>query len=533
MFEIFRKHKLSRLLLGFVAVMVFLIIPLTIIQVQNKQDIRQRAQSVSPLSLSIDAPATAQVNKPFTVTINLNNAEKKDISGFDITIAFAKELVLSPFVASTSVFSIVIKDQSVPGTFRLVGVNPSLDSINASVIKLGEMEFKAPNTPATTKIFFEKANVTGAGGLIFSDTLNNLPAVSASVEIVSLPTAPTLTPTPTLAPGSCNRAVDCVSPPSSCKLSENAQCVSGVCTFPRSKLNGTLCQLDSGDSGSCLAGVCAPGSPTLCGGIQGNFEFKCQTGCLPGQSKTLELTCPTNQFCCGTALPTPTPFLTPTPTPSGQCADSDCRNKNLICAPGSACLQDPSSLVKSCSCRSTTQPSPTPVPTPKPGSALLTLSLKVPGIGTASAENLPRTKSRPVKVIVRTAAKDIEKEGVIIFSPIDGTFKTDPKRPVDLGTSIPLNTLLDLVIKADFFKGFVSDVSLSPGPNPAPQTPILQVGLDDSQNVDAVSYFNVLTGCFGTKPCENKLAADLNDDGSVDGIDFNIFLKSIRSISNK
>ena len=102
---------------------------------------------------------------------------------------------------------------------------------------------------------------------------------------------------------------------------------------------------------------------------------------------------------------------------------------------------------------------------------------------------------------------------------------------MDLGTAVPINTPLDLVIKVDFFKGFVSNVSLSQGPtvNPAPVTPTLKVGLgDDGRSVDVVSYFNALISCFGTKSCSNKQAADLNDDGSVDGIDFNVFLKAIR-----
>ena len=101
---------------------------------------------------------------------------------------------------------------------------------------------------------------------------------------------------------------------------------------------------------------------------------------------------------------------------------------------------------------------------------------------------------------------------------------------MDLGTDVPINTPLDLVIKADFFTGFVNNVSLNQGPaiNPAPPTPALQVGLNDRGNPDAVSYYNALVSCFGAKSCSNKQAADLNDDGSVDGIDFNVFLKAIR-----
>lgn len=181
----------------------------------------------------------------------------------------------------------------------------------------------------------------------------------------------------------------------------------------------------------------------------------------------------------------------------------------------------------------TATPTATLAPTPIPGSALLALSVKIPGLGREAAENLPRTISRPVIVTVRTATKDIEKQGTLVFDKSDGLFKTDPKRPVDLGLAIPTNTPLDLVIKVGSFKGFVSNVSLSQGPNPAPPTPTLQVGLDDSGNVDAVSYFNALTGCFSGKSCTNKLGADLNDDGSVDGIDFNIFLKSIRTIISR
>lgn len=49
----------------------------------------------------------------------------------------------------------------------------------------------------------------------------------------------------------------------------------------------------------------------------------------------------------------------------------------------------------------------------------------------------------------------------------------------------------------------------------------------DGDNAINIKDYNVIAGCFQNKDCNNKDMADLNEDGTIDGIDYNIFLKSL------
>jgi hypothetical protein len=55
-------------------------------------------------------------------------------------------------------------------------------------------------------------------------------------------------------------------------------------------------------------------------------------------------------------------------------------------------------------------------------------------------------------------------------------------------------------------------------------------------NVLDISDYNMLISCYGDKAtssiCPNKNAADLNDDGKIDGIDYNILLRSFFQLQN-
>lgn len=55
----------------------------------------------------------------------------------------------------------------------------------------------------------------------------------------------------------------------------------------------------------------------------------------------------------------------------------------------------------------------------------------------------------------------------------------------------------------------------------------------NNDNVLDIADYNVILACFGDKTCVNKEAADLNEDGKVDGIDINIFITGLSFTSRK
>ena len=247
--------------------------------------------------------------------------------------------------------------------------------------------------------------------------------------------------------------------------------------------------------------------------------------------------------CQSDTLPTPTPgpTSTPTPIPSALCNNSndtalnDCFKRNQVfCAVGSSCKQNSNSTTKDCTCQSDTAPTSTPtptatpVPTPLPGSTLLALSVKVDGIPEENTAPV-RPNRRVVAVIVRNSNnQEIAKTGFVNYSSATGLFTGT----VDLGTGVS-TTPSTIGVKMDLLKGFAYNISLAQGLNQLPQL-TARTGLTDDDNKDPVTYYNALVSCFNGKPsCSNPIPADINDDGKVSTIDFQIFLKSLKFITSR
>ena len=140
-----------------------------------------------------------------------------------------------------------------------------------------------------------------------------------------------------------------------------------------------------------------------------------------------------------------------------------------------------------------------------------------------------RPNRRVVAVIVRNSNnQEIAKTGLVNYSTVTGLFTGT----VDLGTGVP-TTPSSIGVKIDLSKGFVYNISLTQGLNQLPQL-TARTGLSDDDNKDPVTYYNALVSCFGGKPsCSNLSLADINDDGKVNTIDFQIFLKSIKFINSR
>lgn len=101
----------------------------------------------------------------------------------------------------------------------------------------------------------------------------------------------------------------------------------------------------------------------------------------------------------------------------------------------------------------------------------------------------------------------------------------------DMG-SLPSGTYLIRIKTQGFLTGKVPGiVSVSKGRVISlPSVPLVNGDVNGDDQID-ISDYNSLASCFGSKQqssaCTNPSSADLNDDGRVDGIDINVFIREL------
>jgi hypothetical protein len=155
--NILNKLKLDKnkiLLIGIILI-VLIGIPLTILQSQKEQDIRQRAtgKEVGKVSLGLECQSQDQlicedieVNDEFSVEIHLKNEKLLDISAFMFTINYDSNLLtLSGFRPELTKFNPpIINESSVLGVVQYAAVNPDpTTKITNDNILIGTLDFKA------------------------------------------------------------------------------------------------------------------------------------------------------------------------------------------------------------------------------------------------------------------------------------------------------------------------------------------------------------------------------------------------------
>ena len=146
-------NKKKAVLIGIIFA-ILLVIPLTIIEVQKQQDIRQRAaelaQTSLPLSLKLSPADSVGVGDTFTADLNLVNNTGKTIAALDITIKYDKEFLnLVRFSTPPDKFFALTDDQYVPGEIHYVAINfnpnmkkSSFFSAHESSLKIGTLSFR-------------------------------------------------------------------------------------------------------------------------------------------------------------------------------------------------------------------------------------------------------------------------------------------------------------------------------------------------------------------------------------------------------
>jgi hypothetical protein len=167
--EIITRIK-NRKFLGafFVALLVIVGIPLTILQVQKSSENRSRA-SGEEIAVKLD-PLTkdVKVGDEFDVNVTLD-AGQSDISAVDITFSYTglsanwgAQQELQVFTPSSS-FSTIVKDvNESAGTIHFVAVNPTQNKLTGASLPLGTLHFIA-KTAGTAHVGFTNIHINAAG----------------------------------------------------------------------------------------------------------------------------------------------------------------------------------------------------------------------------------------------------------------------------------------------------------------------------------------------------------------------------------
>lgn len=249
------------------------------------------------------------------------------------------------------------------------------------------------------------------------------------------------------------------------------------------------------------------------------LALACQSGgtCQPPPPPATPTTRPTN-------TPTPRPTNTPIPT--------------AIPRPTTASVPTTAPLPTTPSTGTTGTPLVTatlaPTAPPVPGGTVVTVSVELQGIGTGG-NTAPLRPQRNLTVSFYDTSSQLVKEStkLITYNSQTGKFSGS----VDMGIvtagtySVKIKTAgyLTKLIQAPLTIQQGGAAYLLTG------TPVLLAGDVRWDNVMNISDYTELIACYGAKAnsptCTNKSNADANDDGIVDGKDYNIMARNFSTRS--
>lgn len=340
---------------------------------------------------------------------------------------------------------------------------------------------------------------------------------------VTVNPGPTITPSPTPArPGNITGAsatASCTpSQPTMQTIRAQWDAYSGAVSYRVALSHSTM----SVNPAQCITGtshtfnpVAIPANPAL------SYQFTVSaypqancSGSLIATGSDGDVTTATN--CQGPAVtntPTPTPSRTPTPSPTN--------------APGVPTATPTPTNIPGVP---TNTPTPTPTPTPVPGGVQIAVKLKLQGIGGTAENTDPQRPSRDVtlQMFNDNNVKVAEKTGQITYNAQTGTFTGT----VDMGV-VANGSYLVKAKMTGYLTKLIQSILPITGPDIYEHTGVLKVigGDMTGNNVLDVLDYNQFVPCFGnranTSSCTNKTTADINDDGNVDGIDYQLFVKSL------
>lgn len=189
----------KRKIIGLAILAVCLIVlPLILLQAQQQQNLKQRAEGIEKLHFEL-TPSAKALNKgeAFITSIRLNNPTQKDISAIDVIIAYdneALELISFIPIVESSGLTTVVSDISVLGKIHYVGVNSNPRSRNTSGFFAGKLSFKGKQGVGSVNISDVIITATGETQPLAINPVDN----KAGTYTIGEPT-PTLSSIPTVA----------------------------------------------------------------------------------------------------------------------------------------------------------------------------------------------------------------------------------------------------------------------------------------------------------------------------------------------
>lgn len=151
-------------------------------------------------------------------------------------------------------------------------------------------------------------------------------------------------------------------------------------------------------------------------------------------------------------------------------------------------------------------------------------SIKMSGIGTGSGDNQhPIHTARSVAIQIRNSSnQNVATWSMTIFY----TSSTGLYSGVASTTAVPYGTYL-FEVKMSNALNTQGSYLVSAGTTTNEQTIQPVTGDIDGNNVKDIQDYNDLLSCYGNKfaTCAFNPSADLNDDGQVDGTDYNLWLR--------
>jgi len=210
----------------------------------------------------------------------------------------------------------------------------------------------------------------------------------------------------------------------------------------------------------------------------------------------------------------------------------------------------------------TSDATPTDEPTPEPTIELkgpaIALAFSIPGIATQGGNIKPLHPERGVAVLIYKTDVNTADSSVDPLYTIQSkvTFDTDPNSPtygmfvnkrLDLGDKVEPGqyqivfkidqALQKLITQNDTdIGGILVDLADGDPTDTPPQHVILGdiIPSPHGDNVIDISDYNAFIDCYGAKvsssDCTAKQGADFDDNGVVDGIDYNLMIRSFQSL---
>jgi len=170
-----------------------------------------------------------------------------------------------------------------------------------------------------------------------------------------------------------------------------------------------------------------------------------------------------------------------------------------------------------------------------PRATYLRLDVALTGIGGAGNPD-PKRKQREVTVEIIGANESPVATGTgsLTFDKATGSFKG----LANLGRTFTTSGRYEIKVKVNsYLKKRIQEINQITAKTINPISTIITLAAGDISNDNQIfaDDYNIILFCFGAKAdlptCgSNKENADLNDDGEIDGVDYNLFIRSLATI---